>query len=330
MAEWNNDQGIDEELSQDGFQQQDNGADQPAQERDYIDQLLADQGIDDRDQINFENEDGQIEERKWDDLTDEEKHNILAAPVQGGGPQLDNEEVQLLNSIRQSGMSPKEYLGAVQQQAAQEYAVNNQKPQFTVDQYSDDELFVADFMSRMGNNVTDAEAQEALERAKENQTLYAKQIGALRNEYRTIELENIQQEQIDRETQAQEIYNQYANKIVDCINDFKQFQGYDLNLNDEDKQMLYDFITGTDAQGQNYFAKALRDPATMVRVAWLALNGQEMVDDITRYYNNEITNVRRNSYERGRRGAANGDGQSVYRAKSGGKANDYSDDLDDF
>lgn len=73
-----------------------------------------------------------------------------------------------MNSIRQSGMSPKEYLSAVQQQGAQEYAVNNQKPQFTVDQYSDDELFVADFMSRMGNNVTDAEAQEALERAKEN------------------------------------------------------------------------------------------------------------------------------------------------------------------
>jgi len=42
-----------------------------------------------------------------------------------------------------------------------------------VDQLDDDELFVYDFMSRMGD-VTQEEAQEALERAKSNESLFAK------------------------------------------------------------------------------------------------------------------------------------------------------------
>jgi hypothetical protein len=38
-------------------------------------------------------------------------------------------------------------------------------------------------------------------------------------------------------------------------------------------QELYEFITGYDAAGNNYFAKALTDPKTLVQTAWLALNG---------------------------------------------------------
>jgi len=53
-----------------------------------------------------------------------------------------------------------------------------------------------------------------------------------------------------------------------------EFEGYDLNLGDEDMQILYDFITGTDAAGNNYFAKTLADPQTLVKTAWLTLNGE--------------------------------------------------------
>lgn len=36
-------------------------------------------------------------------------------------------------------------------------------------------------------------------------------------------------------------------------------------------QELYDFITGQDAAGNNYLAKALSDPHVLVKTAWLAL-----------------------------------------------------------
>jgi len=110
----------------------------------------------------------------------------------------------------------------------------------------------------------------------------------------------LRQQQLEQEQAQQAQFDQFAGKVEDEIRNFTEFQGYDLNLEDNDMQMLYDFITGTDAAGNNYFAKALSDPATLVRTAWFALNGRQMMDDITEYFQKEITKVRKESYEKGR------------------------------
>jgi hypothetical protein len=44
-------------------------------------------------------------------------------------------------------------------------------------------------------NITDDEAREALDRAKSNETLFRKQVNAIRNEYKQIEDENRNYEQ---------------------------------------------------------------------------------------------------------------------------------------
>ncbi|MGN0967198.1 MAG: hypothetical protein ACI4OP_06425 [Candidatus Coprovivens sp.] len=58
-------------------------------------------------------------------------------------------------------------------------------------------------------------------------------------------------------------------------------------------QDLYDFITGTDAAGNNYLAKALSDPKILVETAWFTLYGKQMLDDVTNYFQKEITQVRK-------------------------------------
>ena len=97
-------------------------------------------------------------------------------------------------------------------------------------------------------------------------------------------------------------------------------------------QELYEFITGYDAAGNNYFAKALTDPKTLVQTAWLALNGQQMIDDITDYFQKEITKVRQESYKKGMEDAINKNNNSglVYRTKSTKSQNQIYNDLDDF
>jgi len=42
------------------------------------------------------------------------------------------------------------------------------------------------------NNITDDEIQEALDKAKSNETLFKKQVEAIRNEYKKVEDENAQ------------------------------------------------------------------------------------------------------------------------------------------
>jgi hypothetical protein len=66
---------------------------------------LKTRGIDDLEKINFEDDNGQLVERSWNDLSKEEKLNILNTPLEVNNNQdnssfLSEEEINLLNEIR--------------------------------------------------------------------------------------------------------------------------------------------------------------------------------------------------------------------------------------
>ena len=307
------------------IQEQDNKDDE-----DFIVTLLKSKGIEDASKIKFEDEEGTIEEKDWNSLSNEEKLNIISYSDKDSDNDLDDNEIQLINAIRSSGLTPAEYIQKLQTDGINSYIQNNQSEtyQYQVDQLGDDELFIYDFISRMGD-VTEEEAQEALDRAKSNESLFAKQIGAIRKEYKQAEDESIRQAQIEHEAQAQEQYDQFASQIAEYVDNLSDFSGYDLNMDNEDKQMLYDFIVGVDGAGNNYFAKALSDPKILVRTAWLALNGEQMIHDITEYFQKEISNVRKESYEKGKADAKGKDEPGmIYKNKPVQTHNNVYDDLD--
>ena len=167
-------------------------------EDDFLTSLLKSRGIEDKSKIKFETEEGDVEEVDWDSLSNEDKLNILSSSENTPENSLDESEIQLINAIRNSGMSPSEYLQFIGNGEVERYIQNSQEPQYEIDAYSDDELFLMDFMSRMGE-VTEDEATEALERAKANEGLFKKQIEAIRNEYKQAEQENQMQEQLEQE-----------------------------------------------------------------------------------------------------------------------------------
>ena len=267
-------------------------------EDDFLTSLLKSRGIEDKSKIKFATEEGDVEEVDWDSLSNEDKLNILSSSENTPENGLDESEIQLINAIRNSGMSPSEYLQFIGNGEVERYIQNSQEPQYEIDAYSDDELFLMDFMSRMGE-VTEDEATEALERAKANEGLFKKQIEAIRNEYKQAEQENQMQAQIEQEQIAQQQYDQFSDQIVDEINNLTEIQGFELNMENDDMQELYDFITGYDAAGNNYLAKALSDPHILVKTAWFALNGDQMINDITSYFQKEIASVRKESYKKG-------------------------------
>lgn len=267
-------------------------------EDDFLTSLLKSRGIEDKSKIKFATEEGDVEEVDWDSLSNEDKLNILSSSENTPENGLDESEIQLINAIRNSGMSPSEYLQFIGNGEVERYIQNSQEPQYEIDEYSDDELFLMDFMSRMGE-VTEDEATEALERAKANEGLFKKQIEAIRNEYKQAEQENQMQAQLEQEQIAQQQYDQFSDQIVDEINNLTEIQGFELNMENDDIQELYDFITGYDAAGNNYLAKALSDPHILVKTAWLALNGDQMINDITSYFQKEIASVRKESYKKG-------------------------------
>lgn len=269
-------------------------------EEDLISQLLQRQGIKDRNSIKFENEDGSMESRSWDDLSAEEQLNILDTPKTSPERDLDEDEINLINQLRLHKITPDEYAALLRNQGAAQ-ATNQleaEHQKYQVDDITDDELFILDLTSR-SPDLTDEEVIQQLQAAQSNPSAYAKQVSGLRTQYKDLEESERQQQEAIEQSYREQEYNMFANQVVDGINRFNELNTIGIELSDEDKQELSEFLLGTDATGENYFSKALQDPDMLISMAWFAQHGKDAIDSIQQYYNNEISNVRRYAYNKG-------------------------------
>ena len=290
------------------------------EEIDLIGSLLKDRGIEDASKISFEGDGGEIIEKDWNDLTSEEQLNILRTTEISPETGLDDSEIQFINSIRSSQLTPQEYIQYIQNQAIESFKAQIGQPSYTIDQYNDDELYIQDLKTRI-SDISDEEAAELLERAKLNETLFNKQITALRNEYKQAEQQQLEQTKYQEDLQAKENYNRFAKSIEEEVIKFDSIANGNLNMSTDDKRDLYEFITGFDQAGNSWFGKALNDPETVVKMAWFALNGEQAFQDIQDFYNSEILKLKKENKP-----------NSTYKPKQSRttQTNNGFDDLDDF
>ena len=277
------------------------------EEDNFTSEFLKTKGITDPTRIKFEEEDGSIIERNWNDLTREEQINILNTPVNdepvvkepvSNTPEneLTDEEIELLNTIRQSNLTPSQYLQQFQQP---------QEPIYKVDDLEDDDLYILDLESKVGE-LSDEDAAQALAVAKQNETLFKKQIEGIRKEYKEREDFLQQQEEANIEEQQRIAFEQYSNNIIDAIDQFNTIGNLDLNFEDSDRNELASFILSQDESGQNYLYQALQDPETLVKAAWFILNGEEAFNGLSDYFINEIKLKSDAQYKKGLEDGKNG------------------------
>lgn len=265
---------------------------------DAITDYLKSLGINDPNKIKFEGDDGEVIDKSWKDLSEKEKLGILQTPnvkqtVEDDSTKLDNNEIELINYLRENNLSPDDYAQYLYNQGA---ASNPTDKVYTVDSLSDDELYVADMQVR-AKDMTDEELQTALENAKSNPETYQKYIEGLRTEYRNLEQQQKDQEQAEITAQQQEEFNQFSNEIVDSINNLTSIGGMDIELDDQDKSEIAQFILGQDGAGINYLTKAFQDPKNIVAASWFLLHGQDTFDQIQNYISDEVKKARKAGYE---------------------------------
>lgn len=261
-------------------------------EDDFLSDFLKTRGIDDISRIKFEDESGNIEEKNWNSLSKEEKFNILNTPlevVDNNQTDLSDEEIQLLNTIRQSNLTPQQYIEQFQP---------NQEPQYKIDDLSDDEIYLLDLESRVGE-LTDDVAAQALANAKQDEELYKKQVEGIRKEYKEREDLQLQQQEAEIEDEQQRAYEEFQNTVIQSIDNFNTIGNLDLNFSDADKEELASFMLSRDEAGNNYLWQALQDPETLVKAAWFILNGDEALNNISDYFVNQIKLVSQNQYKKG-------------------------------
>jgi hypothetical protein len=277
-------------------------------EDDVITTMLKNRGINPT-AIKMQNENGEIEEVNFNDLSVEEQLQILQDENIEESYGLDDNEINLINTLRSNNFSVEDYNNYIAKKAIEDYLSKNQgnEPLMQVDLISDDELYLMDLKSRI-SSLSDEEALEELEHAKANTNLYNKKIQSLRDEYKQREQELAEEEQKEILAQQQAQAEEFERVIVEAINNNDSFDLGDsaLELTVDDKNEIASFILDSDPAGVRYIAKALNDPKTLVRMAWYALKGDEAIRQIGDYYKQEIAKTAKQNYQKGYEDANSG------------------------
>ena len=240
---------------------------------DLAKELLTLQGISDMNKIKFEDESGAVVEKAWNTLSNNEKLMILSHQ-EDPDTSLDAAEIELINQIRESGMTPDQYIQSLQ--VSEPPVVT-----YEVDNMSDDELFCIDLLDKIGaDNITDEELQQALENAKTNESLYSKQVASLRIYYKNLEDNRRQQEIQEKQEQAEQEFNNFANNIVDSIRNFNALEDTPVELSQDEMEDLANYILTRDASGQSEFARLLNNPVQFTKAAFWMLKGPEILNEM--------------------------------------------------
>lgn len=241
--------------------------------------------------IKFENENGEIEERTWSELSFEEQKNIIVSNDLDVDYGLEEDEINIINDFRESKLSYQDYLQNIKKQAIEEYSQEYNPYQVsTIDDYTDDELYLLDLKNRTPD-FTDEELILALETEKINESLFSKKITGLRKEYKSLEEQKIQAEQELTEQENARLVEGFQNTIKESVSNITSIGN--LQLSSDEKTNIYNFITGTDSSGERLISSALNDPEKLVRMAWFALYGEQGFNVIQDYFTKELANSRK-------------------------------------
>ena len=253
---------------------------------DLTKELLNLQGITDINKIKFEDESGAVIEKPWSSLSNNEKIMILSHQ-EDPDTSLDNAEIELINQIRESGLTPDQFIQNLQEQAKPQPEIK-----YEVDNMSDDELFCLDLLDKIGSdNITDEELQQALDNAKANESLYNKQVASLRSYYKDLENKRLEQIELEKQEQAEYEFNTFANNIVNSIRNFNTFEDTPVELSNDDMEDLANYILTRDSSGYSEFGRLLNDPVQFTKAAFWMLKGPELL--------NEMQNQIKEAYLRG-------------------------------
>ena len=233
-------------------------------------ELLNLQGISDMNKIKFEDESGAVVEKSWDSLTNNEKLMILSHQ-EDPDTSLDASEIELINQIRESGMTPDQFIQSLQ---VSEPPVKV----YEVDNMSDDELFCIDLLDKIGSeNISDEELQEALDNAKKNESLYSKQVASLRVYYKNLEEQQHAQLELEKQQEAEREFNTFSNNILDAIRNFNFLDDTPVELSSDEMEDLANYILTRDNSGYSEFGRLLNDPVEFTKAAFWMLKGPEIL-----------------------------------------------------
>jgi hypothetical protein len=252
-----------------------------------LDELLKQKGIIDSKVIILD-EDNQEKETNFYELSKEEQLEILNLKEESENNDLNDKEIELINTLRTNNIDINEYLESYKQQVIDEY-INNAAYNYEINNYSDQELFLLDLKNKY--DLTDEELSTELATALTNEDLFKKKIDKLRLEYKELEDNYNSNLKLEQESKKNEEYSLFTDKIVDIA--IKTSDFYGIELEDDEKNEVLSFLLDLDEEGTSDFYKTLNDPKKLYEAAWFLRYGKESFDALKNAYESEIQRLKK-------------------------------------
>lgn len=250
---------------------------------DYLTRILASRGID-RSKVQILDEEGNPSEVNFDELSDDDKFAILNYQEDPVLPSDD--EIQMLNFLRSNNMSLQDFAEWQRQEAITEY-LSGQRPASEIDSYSDEEIVAYDFIQRFGEEMSDEEIDEEINRLKANPEAFEKRVALLRNAFKSEEEAQAKLYQDQEAARNAENEQMFINTYAQALSNIDSIQNIELDSKDRDE--LLRFVLEKDQANRTGLSKAMDDPEKVLRMAWYLLHGEETVDAMIDYFQKEIS-----------------------------------------
>lgn len=255
-----------------------------------IEDILKTKGIADSSKIKFVNDEGEIEELDFYELSYEEQLNILSDKESEADHGLEEYEVQAVNFLRQNNVTFEEAIDYFKAEAVEQYKKELRGETLQIDSLSDEEIFVLDLQASY-DDLTETEIVDILNHELENDTLFKRKTAKLRKEYREAEEKQLEdQDRLSKEAKDANVKKLHEN-VIEVASEIEDIGGIDLF--DEDKEQVLRYITERDINGKTAIDKAIEDPKELFRISWFLSKGEEAFDILHSYYKNEIDTVRK-------------------------------------
>lgn len=259
-----------------------------------VEQFLTDYGVQGG-IISFE--DG--ESSKFEDLAPSEQAEILKSLVSEAVPSieekynLDQEEINLLNVLRENDQTPEEFINNIVDYRLQAVLAQKDAGSIDFDSMGDDAVFVRQLQDNNAEMSADEIASE-LELAKKLAT-YSQTVGTMRNGYKaaqdTLASQNRAEEDEaflgDLELQRAEVV-QTVEGIVDVAG---------APVTDEMKEyLLHDIMELNSNRDPILMEKVFSSPEQMFKTNWFLSYGEDYIKGLNDYWKKEVSKASKNAY----------------------------------
>lgn len=234
-------------------------------------------------------DDDELKEVKFSELSDEEKLELLNYNQEE--LEFTDNEIEAIEFLRENQMSLEDLAKAIREKTIAELEQKSE-PTYEVDDFSDDELFLIDFKNKYGEDFTEEELLVALDKAKENEDLYAKQMSKVRSNFKEYEQQAKEAEEQEALAQQEAKEQEYISKVVEVARSLNDMHDT-VDLDDDDKEDILSFMFDKLPTGGTAMDKALDNPEMRYKVAWYIKNGDDVFKEIRQYYKDEISKLQK-------------------------------------